>query len=110
MAELFVNNGDPDQIPHSTASDLGLHSLPIALLGISRLKLVKQIRHLHNKKVNHSTKQIVKLAKKRLTPNNPLNTVDPCVPLFSLYMIGERRLVYGMFDNDLNHNMRRIII
>ena len=29
MAKLFANSGDPDQTPHSAASDLGLHCLPI---------------------------------------------------------------------------------
>ena len=33
MAELFVNSGGPDQIPRSAVSDLGLHCLPILLLG-----------------------------------------------------------------------------
>ena len=28
MVELFANSGDPDQMPHSAASDLGLHCLP----------------------------------------------------------------------------------
>ena len=28
MVELFANSGDPDQTPHSAASDLGLHCLP----------------------------------------------------------------------------------
>ena len=32
MAKLFANSGDPDQMPHSVASDLGLHFLPIILL------------------------------------------------------------------------------
>ena len=31
--ELFANSGDPDQMPHSAAFDLGLHCLPITLLG-----------------------------------------------------------------------------
>ena len=31
MAVLFANSGDPDQMPH-------LHSLPITLLGASRLQ------------------------------------------------------------------------
>ena len=38
MAELFTNSGDPDQTPRSAASDLGLHCLPVALLGVSRLQ------------------------------------------------------------------------
>ena len=38
MAKLFANSEDPDQTPHSEASDLGLHFLPITLLGVSRLQ------------------------------------------------------------------------
>ena len=41
MAKLFANSGDPDQMPRFAASDLGLHSLPITLLGVSRLQWVK---------------------------------------------------------------------
>ena len=41
MAKLFANSGDPDQMPHSAASDLGLHCLPFTLLGVSRLQWVK---------------------------------------------------------------------
>ena len=33
MAKLFANSGDLDQMPHSAASDLGLHCLPITCLG-----------------------------------------------------------------------------
>ena len=40
MVELFANSGDPDQTPHSAASDLGLHCLPVTLLGVSRLQWV----------------------------------------------------------------------
>ena len=35
MVKLFANSEDPDQMPNSVASDLGLHCLPITLLGIS---------------------------------------------------------------------------
>ena len=42
-AELFANSGDPDQMPHSAASDLGLHCLPITRLGVSRLQWVKDL-------------------------------------------------------------------
>ena len=42
MAEVFANSEDPDQTPHSAASDLGLHCLPISLLGVSRLQWVKE--------------------------------------------------------------------
>ena len=37
MAEVFANSEDPDQMPHSAASDLGLHYLPITLSGLSQL-------------------------------------------------------------------------
>ena len=40
MDKLFANSEDPDQTPRSAASDLGLHCLPVTLLGISRLQLV----------------------------------------------------------------------
>ena len=33
MAELFANSGDIDQMQCSVVSDLGLHGLPITLLG-----------------------------------------------------------------------------
>ena len=33
MAELFANSGDPGQMAHSAASDLGLHCLPITFCG-----------------------------------------------------------------------------
>ena len=38
MIELVANSGDPDETLHSAASDLGLHCLPITLLGVSRLQ------------------------------------------------------------------------
>ena len=41
MVELFANSGDPNQMPHSVASDLGLLYLQITLLGVSRLQRVK---------------------------------------------------------------------
>ena len=40
MVEQFANSGDPDQMLHSAASDLGLHCLPVTLLGVSRLQWV----------------------------------------------------------------------
>ena len=40
MVKLFANIGDPDHTPRSSASDLGLHCLPITLLGVSRLQWV----------------------------------------------------------------------
>ena len=41
MAKLFANSGDPDQMPRSAASDLGVHCLPFTLLRVSRLQWVK---------------------------------------------------------------------
>ena len=40
MAKIFANRRDPDSTPHSVASDLGLHCLPITLLGVPRLQWV----------------------------------------------------------------------
>ena len=40
MVELFANSGDPDQMLHSAVSYLGLHCLPITLVGVSRLQWV----------------------------------------------------------------------
>ena len=38
MAKLFANNRDPNQTPHSAASDLALHVLPLTLIEGYRLK------------------------------------------------------------------------
>ena len=43
MAKLFANSGDPDQMPYSAASDLGLHCLPINLLRVFWLQWVKSM-------------------------------------------------------------------
>ena len=40
-AKLFANSGDPDQMPHFAASDLGLHCLSVTLLRVSQLQWVK---------------------------------------------------------------------
>ena len=45
MVEQFANSGDPDQTPHSATSDLGLHCLPVTLLGVSRLQWVNHKRY-----------------------------------------------------------------
>ena len=56
MAKLFASSGDPIKMPHSVASDLGLHCLPITLLGVSRLQWVKL-----NCTYIHASKEKVKL-------------------------------------------------
>ena len=43
MAKLFAKSEDPDQMLDSAASDLGLHSLPITLLGVSRYNGIKSL-------------------------------------------------------------------
>ena len=43
MAKLSANSAELNQTPHSVVSDLGLHCLPITLLGVSRLKWVSMI-------------------------------------------------------------------
>ena len=64
MAKPFANSGGSDQPLHSAVSDLGLHCLPITLLGISRLQWVNPIQNLFiehhfnkadNKKENANT-------------------------------------------------------
>ena len=42
MVELFTNSGEPDQMPHSAASDLGLHCLPFTHFGVSSHQRVKR--------------------------------------------------------------------
>ena len=37
-----ANSVDPNQMPHSVASDMGLHCLPITLFRGSRLKWVNE--------------------------------------------------------------------
>ena len=49
MAKLFANSGEPDQMPHSTASDLGLHCLPLTLLLVSRLQWVNRLKGFSSK-------------------------------------------------------------
>ena len=44
MVEILANSEDPDQTPHSAASDMGLHCLLITRLGVSRLQWVKGLR------------------------------------------------------------------
>ena len=34
MIEVFTNNEDPDQMPHSEASDLGLHFWQLPIRGL----------------------------------------------------------------------------
>ena len=42
MAKPFANSGAPDQMQHSAASDLGMHCLPVTILGVSRLQWANQ--------------------------------------------------------------------
>ena len=37
-----ANCVDPDQMPQNAAPDLGLHCLPMTLLGVSQLKQIKE--------------------------------------------------------------------
>ena len=43
MDKLFANSGDPDQMPHSAASDHSLPCLSVTLLGVSPLQWVKEL-------------------------------------------------------------------
>ena len=40
MVELFAKSGDPDQTQCTTASDLGLHCLPLTRLEVCVVKLL----------------------------------------------------------------------
>ena len=40
MVESFAKSEDPDQMPYSTGSDLGLHYLPVTCLGVSSLQWI----------------------------------------------------------------------
>ena len=44
MVELFANSVDPYQTPRYAASDLGLHCLPVILLGVSSLQWVNRTK------------------------------------------------------------------
>ena len=46
MAKLSANNGDPDQMLHSVASDRGLHCLPITFW--KRLDMLNSIHANHD--------------------------------------------------------------
>ena len=47
MVKLFANSGDSDQKPCSAESALGLHCVPITLLGVSRLQWVNPYGDIH---------------------------------------------------------------
>ena len=46
MDKLLANSEDPVQMWHSAVSDLGLHCLPVTLLGVSWLQWVKSFAHI----------------------------------------------------------------
>ena len=64
MATLFANSGDPDQAPHSVASDPALLCLPITLLGgftnLNMLSVFAMLLHkkfeliIFKKKINYT--------------------------------------------------------
>ena len=39
---VFANSADPDEMPNYAEFHLGLHSLPMSLLGVSDLQRVKR--------------------------------------------------------------------
>ena len=51
----FCNSGDPDQMPHTVASDLGMHCLPMSHKKDARLIWVKPKQSSNN---NHGFKRI----------------------------------------------------
>ena len=61
MVELSTNSADPDQMPRFVASDLGLHCLPVTLLGVSSLRWVNkpQVAKGSVKPAMHSFKHVL---------------------------------------------------
>ena len=55
ISELYANSVDPDQTPHSAASDLSLHCLPMSLLSEARYKWVKRDQSSWTRYVNNHT-------------------------------------------------------
>ena len=47
MTKLFANSGDPDQMLHYVASDLGLYCLLITFLWVARLKQIDPNKAYH---------------------------------------------------------------
>ena len=62
MAKLFAYSGDPDQTPHSAASDLGLHCLPLTLLRVPRLKRLTCLNRLIMAKMKTYGSQVLQQA------------------------------------------------
>ena len=73
MVELFAID-DPDQMPHSAASDLGLHCLPITLLGFPD----------YNRLMNHLC---CKPAEECLTKSGALPSFASLLPLSYWFLI-----------------------
>ena len=70
MIQLFANSGDSDQMPHSAASNLSLHCLPITPLRVSRLQ-----------RVNNSTSNRLIFDLDILSFNSKLHLLFVFVPL-----------------------------
>ena len=68
MVELFANSGDPDQTPHSSASDLGLHCLPVTHLGVSNFHWVNAKRCIVISKCCHCYSVSTSLSASKLEP------------------------------------------
>ena len=87
MAKLFANSGDPDQMPHSAASDLGLHCLPITLLWVSRLQWVKPVLFASVKNQKKWTEQI-----QMDVSSHPIWIYSVCKDMFSSARL--KRLIF----------------
>ena len=57
---LIPNSVDPDQTPHSAASDLCLHCLPVSVLWDARHEWVKCIKTFMQKNIIDATNKLKK--------------------------------------------------
>ena len=102
MAKLFANSRDLDQMPHSAASDLGLHCLLSTLLQVSQLQLFQlkctdsflispELQFPGKNKKKHfkmsSTEKFTQSAKRNIMKTYLYN-FDPIEPHFYILKLG----------------------
>ena len=113
MTELFANSEDPDQTPHSAASDLGLHCLPVTLLGVSRLQWVKRNSILQDTKNSQLRYQQVsakctELSKLQGQTNLTFNSFIPeFLRAFFFLNLGQKYCFKKGFQSKLKQNAKQ---
>ena len=81
MAKLFANSEKPDQTPRTEASDLGLHCLPITILGVSQLQWVKTHPHYM---IPMKCQVLFSLKKKRYNSSATIATIVPSATIATI--------------------------